>query len=131
MISNLIAGTLSDRRGRGAVAFPWIVLMGIGVAVFYFLPVIPWIMYIASILAGFGYSGSIAVLISWVIDRAPQGRTTTALALQDSAVDIGIGLGSFFFGIVIPVIGMNWSYGLSGVGLLIFALWQINKRKGF
>jgi MFS family permease len=125
IISNLIAGTLSDRKGRAAVVFPWIMVMGAGLAILYFLPLRPWILYLGSFLAGFGYAGSIAVLITWMVDMVPAGRRTTALALEDNTIDIGIGLGSFLFGVLIPLIGMPWSYGLGGLLLIIFAAWKI------
>lgn len=125
--SNLIAGTLSDWKGRAAVAFPCMMIMSVGVALFFFLPANLWIMYLGSIFAGFGYAGCISVLITWVIDVAPSARRTTALALQDSTIDVGIGLGSFLFGVLIPVIGMSWSYGLSGILLFLFALWKVLK----
>lgn len=127
IISNLTAGALSDRKGRAAVVFPSMMIMAVGVALFYFLSVNIWIMYIGSVVAGFGYAGCIVVLITWVIDTVPLASRTTALALQDSAIDVGIGLGSFLFGILIPIMGMPWSYGLSGVLLFLFAFWKRSK----
>lgn len=128
IVANLTAGPLSDLKGRAAVVFPWIMIMGVGMALFYFLPDNPWLIYIGSFLTGFGYAGCISVLISWVVDVAPLARRTTALALQDSSIDVGIALGSFFYGVFIPLLGMPWSYGLSGGLLILFALWKILKK---
>ncbi|HHV65005.1 MAG TPA: MFS transporter [Peptococcaceae bacterium] len=125
IISSLISGTLSDRKGRAEVVFPWIMIMGTGLALLYFLPLQSWLLYFGSFLSGFGYAGSIAVLISWVVDVVPISRRTTALALEDSTIDIGIGLGSFFFGVLIPLLGLPWSYAASGLLLLVFAGWKI------
>jgi MFS family permease len=125
VVSNLVAGPISDRKGRPVVAFPCIALMGLGVAVFFYLPLSPLVIYTGSILAGIGYAGGIVVLISWIVDIITPFRRTTALALQDSAVDIGIALGSFLFGIIIPLIGMPWSFGLSGLILVVFAIGMI------
>jgi len=125
VVSNLAAGPISDRKGRAAVAFPCIILMGLGIALFFYLPVSSQVIYTGSIVAGIGYAGSIVVLISWIVDIIAPFRRTTALALQDSSVDIGIALGSLFFGIIIPVIGMAWSFGLSGLMLVVFALGMV------
>lgn len=125
IISNLTAGTLSDSKGRAAVVFPWIIIMGLGLVLLYFLPFKPWIIYLGGFFTGFGFSGSIAVLITWVVDVVPVTRRATALALQENTVDIGIGLGSFFFGLFIPLIGIPWCYGASGLLLILFGVWKI------
>ncbi len=77
IISNLTVGNLSDRKGRAAVVFPSIIIMGSGLALLYFLPLKPWIIYFGGFFAGFGFAGSIAVLITWVVDVVPVGRRTT------------------------------------------------------
>lgn len=125
LISNLTSGPLSDRKGRLAVVFPCMMVLGIGMALFFFLPSYHWIMYIGSLLTGFGFAGGISVSISWVIDTAPAARRTTALALQDSSIDIGIALGGFLFGVVIPIIGMSWAYAISGSLLFVYAVWNL------
>lgn len=125
IISNLTTGVLSDRQGRAKVVYPCILIMALGVGVLYFLPGRLWIIYAGSLLAGFGYAGAISVLITWVIDVAPLARRTTALALQDSTIDIGIALGSFMYGILIPIIGISWPYGISGGLMTVFALWKL------
>jgi predicted MFS family arabinose efflux permease len=125
LVSNLIVGPISDHRGRAVVAFPCMLITGAGLATFYFLPVNHWIMYIGSIIIGFGHAGCMTVLITWIIDRAPLERRTTALALQDSTEDIGIALGALLSGIIIPIIGMPWLYGISGGLLILFAIWKV------
>lgn len=124
IVANLTAGPLSDRKGRTTVVFPCILILAFGIGIFYFFPIKPWILYGASILTGFGFAGSVSVLITWLVDHVPLTRRTTALALQDSAMDIGIGLGSFIFGVLIPMIGMPWSYGISGGLLFLFGFWK-------
>lgn len=133
-ISNLTTGTLSDRKGRSAVVFPCIILMGVGLAMLYLLAFQPWIIYLGGLFIGFGYAGSIAVLITWVVDVVHVARRTTTLALQESTIDVGIGLGSFLFGVLIPLIGMPWAYGTGGLLLIVFGGWKtfiliVGKRK--
>ena len=126
--ANLTVAALSDRKGRAAVVYPCTLTMGLGIAVLYFVPATHYVIYFGSILVGFGFAGSIAVLISWIVDIINPARRTTALALHDSSIDIGIALGALFFGIIIPVIGFPLSFGLSGVLIAIFALWKISKK---
>lgn len=125
VVANLTAGTLSDRIGRATVAFPCILIMGLGVTILFFLPVSHLVIYAGSILIGFGFAGSLLVLISWVVDIIDPARRTTALALQDSSIDIGIALSSMIFGILIPVLGIAQSFGLSGLVIAVFALWRM------
>lgn len=125
IISNLTAGTISDRKGRGAVVFPWIIVMGVGLAFLYFLSFKPWIIYLGGFFAGFGYAGSVAVLITWVVDLIPVDRRTRALALQENTMDVGFGVGSLLFGGLIPFMGMHWCYGISGLLLIVFGGWKI------
>lgn len=136
IISNLVTGTLSDRKGRAAVVFPCIIIMGAGLAMLYLLPFSPWIVYLGGLFVGFGYAGSIAALITWVVDVVHVERRTTTLALQENAIDLGIGLGSFFFGVLIPLIGMSWTYGVGGLLLISFGCWKgltmvVGNKKSF
>lgn len=125
VVANLTVAALSDRKGRASVVYPCVLIMGLGIMILYFLPVAHLVIYFGSVLVGFGYAGSMAVLISWIVDIINPARRTTALALQDSSIDIGIALGSLFFGVVIPIIGLSLSFGLSGVVIAGFALWKL------
>jgi len=125
VVANLTVASLSDRKGRAAVAYPCMLIMGLGISILYFLPISHYIMYLGSVLVGFGYAGSMAILIPWIVDTITPARRTTALALHDSSIDIGIALGSLFFGIIIPVLGLPLSFGLSGVFIAAFALWRL------
>jgi len=129
--ANLTAGYLSDFKGRAQVAFPCIIAMGIGTAVLALLPFSKIILFFGSIIAGFGFAGAISVLIAWVVDEAPAARRTSALALQDNSIDIGIAAGSFLFGILIPLIGLSWTYAISGIALivLIYSLGNSIRKK--
>jgi MFS family permease len=120
IVANLTAGYLSDSKGRAQVAFPCVMAMGLGVAVLALLPYSKLILVFGSIVAGFGFAGAISVLITWVIDEAPSTSRTSALALQDNAIDIGIAVGSFLFGIIIPLVGLSWTYALGGIILILF-----------
>jgi len=125
VVANLVTGQISDKFGRAVVAFPCVFLLGAGTATFYFLPVFIPVLYIGSIIAGFGYAGSIAAMISWIVDIAPVNVRTTALAVQDSSIDLGIAFGSFIFGLLVYVIGLPYSFAFSGILLILFACWKI------
>ena len=125
VVANLTAGAISDKKGRAMVAFPCILIMGIGNLILFFIPLSHLAIYAGSFLTGFGFAASLVVLISWIVDIIDPARRTTALALQDSSIDIGIALGSIIFGTLIPVLGIAQSFGLSGVIIVVFALWRM------
>ncbi|KUO60474.1 MAG: hypothetical protein APF84_06345 [Gracilibacter sp. BRH_c7a] len=127
VVANLTVASLSDKKGRAIVAYPCMLIMGTGIALLFLLPVSHYVIYLGSVLAGFGYAGSMAVLITWIVDIITPARRTTALALQDSSIDIGIASGSLFYGIIIPILGLPLSFGLSGVVIAIFALWRVTE----
>lgn len=125
IIANLITGPISDRIGRKPVVVPCLIIMGAGMVAFYFLPVNHAMMYVGSILTGFGQAGCMTALITWIVDKVPPAGRTTALALQDNVEDIGIALGAFLFAAMIPMTGMAWLYGMSGVLIILFAILKV------
>lgn len=119
---NVSAGYFSDRFGRPVVAWPLVIVLGIGVAALFFLPGFSLIFVISSFLAGFGYSGGSSVLIAWLVEVTDQTNRGTALALQESTVDFGIAVGSGIFGSVTGWIGMGNSFLALGLAVVIAAL---------
>jgi predicted MFS family arabinose efflux permease len=47
-----------------------------------------------------GYNAGLALFISRVVDGAERRMKATALAFQESSIDLGISLGIFLFGLV-------------------------------
>ena len=85
-----MTGTLSDRLGRAAIAYPCMALMGVGSVALYFLPSYLPVLYLASVFIGFGYAGGMTPLLSWNVDVANINIRTTSLAVQESCSDFGM-----------------------------------------
>lgn len=122
ILANLSAGYLSDRFGRPMVIWPAIILLGLGVALLFYLPGEPAILIVSSIVVGAGFSGSIAALIAWLVDVTDVQIRGTVLAIQESTIDLSIGFGSFMFGVASVWLGMGVSFALCGLVVLLPAL---------
>lgn len=121
MTGNISAGGLSDRLGRQVVVIPSISLLGIGLFILFFLPGNSLLLWISSIIAGLGYGGSITAIFTWIIDVTRPEARATALAFQESALDIAYASGSFFFGIALSFLGYPLSFSLIGVLTILTA----------
>jgi len=109
MVGNISAGGISDKIGRRAVVTPSLTLLGLGIFILYFLPGTTSLLWISSIITGLGYGGSITAIFTWITDVTEQKARATALAFQESALDIAYASGSFLFGISVSL----WDYGPS------------------
>ncbi|HHT62990.1 MAG: MFS transporter [Bacillota bacterium] len=122
IFGNLVSGYLSDRWKRPVVVWSAVMLLGIGTGVFLFLPHIPGIFFISSILAGLGYSGGMASLAAWLVEVTDKDHRGTVLALQESVIDLSIGLSSFFFGAISGYMGMGYTFAVIGLFAFVSAL---------
>jgi MFS family permease len=118
--ASLTAGHFSDRMGRQNLAWPSVILLGIGVMVLYFISTLPVALVLSSIATGIGLSAGVAVFMAWLIDETEEGIKGTVLSLQESIFDLFFGLGSFFFGLITSWITMDRSFIL--VGIIIFII---------
>jgi MFS family permease len=121
LVGTFLSGVLSDRWGRGAIAWPSIIILGAGVSILYFAPQIPSILWISSLLSGIGYSGSMAALAAWLVEAVPLEHRGTAVALQESTIDISISVASFIFGWISGFTGMGGAFALFGGFALLSA----------
>ncbi|WP_366921994.1 MFS transporter [Metallumcola ferriviriculae] len=127
--ANLAVGFLSDRFGRAAVLLPELVLMGLGTAILFFLPLSAMILIVSSILAGFGFGGALLTSIAWLVDLADKRMRGTVLAVQESTIDCFFGIGSFIFGVAADWIGMGLSFAVTGAAIMIAALLLLRNLK--
>ena len=72
--------------------------MGVGVALVCAVGALPWTLLAAGAVAGFGSSGSSVVIIAAVARHCSDGLRSSALALQQNALDLGIAVSSALFG---------------------------------
>jgi len=119
IFSTIAVGYLSDRWGRKSVVWPAVMLLGLGVLLLAFLPCLPIILLISSVAAGIGYFGGISALISWLVEITSIDNRGTVLALQESTIDLGIGIGSFVFGVLAGKVGSAMSFFIMGLTVFI------------
>ncbi|SHN60444.1 MFS transporter [Desulfitobacterium chlororespirans] len=116
ILGNLGFGWLSDRWGRLPINSWSFLLLGSGIVLFSIIPQVPLCFYPAGLFSGAGYFGSIAVLMAWMTEKAELNERTTALSLQQNALDMGIAAGSGMFGILLAAVGnAAWLYGTLGM----------------
>jgi predicted MFS family arabinose efflux permease len=96
-----VLGRLSDRYGRRIFILPTMLSLAAGLLLLAALQGLPTLVFIASaLLAGIGYNAGLSLFISRVVDGADRRMKATALAFQESSIDLGISLGIFLFGLV-------------------------------
>ncbi len=121
---SLASGIISDFKSKNFVASSCMLILGLGIVALAFLPVIPILLCMGGIMAGFGFSGTLTALIPMIIQSAKISERTTALSLQESANDIGVASGSLVFGIMIPFVGNSYTFVIGGSLLLVLWLFQ-------
>ncbi len=115
IVANLSSGFLSDRLGRRRVAWPMIMLLGIGNVLLLFISLNPVFLITGSLLTGIGVAGSLLVLIAWLIDVVDINIRTTVLSLQESTLDIGSACGPLLVGTISSVLGLAVSFAITGI----------------
>jgi len=104
LISSVVVGMLSDKLGRLNSLITTLIILGISIVCFRFIPTIPFLFYLAGLLAGTGYSGGVVILMAWTSEVVQEKIRTSALSIQQNWLDIGIAFGASFFGIVFRTI---------------------------
>lgn len=93
----------------------------------------PWLLYIAAALYGLGYGTIYPLLNAAAITSSPPHRRGTAMATFLTAMDIGVGLGASFWGLLVDWIGMGVVFPLSavfsGMAYLLYR-WLMKNKKG-
>ncbi|MGF7184288.1 MFS family permease [Desulfitispora alkaliphila] len=123
--ANLAVGYVSDRWGSKKAAWPCAVLIGLGTISLYVLPMQPLMFFVSSALAGAGFAGGLLAFISWLVETADPKARATALALQESTIDISVATVTFAVGAVSVWIGLSLSFLLMGLIALIPALYYL------
>ncbi len=119
-----LSGHLSDRWGRAAIAWPSIIMLGIGLGALFFLEQGQWIvLLISSWLTGIGFNGGLSVLSAWLVDITSVDQRATVLSVQESIIDFSIGLISFTFGSLSIFTDFSLAFLVTGVVIAGLGLW--------
>ena len=87
-----------------------------------------WTLWLAAALYGLGYGTIYPLLNALAITASPPHRRGTAMATFLTAMDIGIGFGASFWGVLVDLTSINVLYPLcAGISVLTYVLFRALK----
>lgn len=123
IISRPFTGKLMDRRGANMVTYPALILFAIGM----FLlsqSTTAFLLLLAAGINGLGYGNFQSIAQALAIKLTPNHRLGLANSTYFIFLDIGLGLGPFVFGFVVPYVGFKGLYliltGVVVIGLVAY-----------
>ncbi|SFH92656.1 Predicted arabinose efflux permease, MFS family [Tindallia magadiensis] len=121
----ILSGTLSDRLGRAKVAWPSVMLLGIGVALLLWAEVGQFPLFLlSSILCGIGFNAGLSVLSSWLVDLSSMNTRGSVLSIQESVIDFSIAFVSLAVGIMAGFMSLAMAFFWIGLLAFLLALWM-------
>lgn len=97
MISTVLIGWACDRSSSGIMLAICLVLLGLGIVLLAWAPSEEMVLA-SGLLSGFGSSGATVSILASIGVAVPDTERSTALALQQNTIDIGIAAASLGFG---------------------------------
>ncbi len=112
-------GDISDRYGRKQVIFPAALIISLNC---FLLSQVSsaWMFLLAGFIGGFGQGLIFPALSTYIIDVLGRENKGLALSLYLSLFDVGMGLGSPYFGWISDLFGYRKMYLLAGAFLFLF-----------
>ena len=112
LLSRPFTGRVFDQRGENIIVYPALVLMGFG---FLLLSQASsgWMMLLAGGLLGAGFGNFQSIAQALVLKMVPRYRFGQATSTFFIFLDLGIGLGPYLFGFIVPFVGYSGVYLLS------------------
>jgi MFS family permease len=119
ILTRFFMGDISDRYGRKQVIFPAALIISLN-CLLLALVRSPGMFLVAGFVGGFGQGLIFPALSTYMIDVLGRENKGLALSLYLSLFDVGMGLGSPFFGWVSDVAGYRNMYLIAGGFLFVF-----------
>ncbi|VVB95582.1 Multidrug resistance protein MdtL [uncultured archaeon] len=131
IIIRVLAGKLSDARGRKFVIVPGMFLIALGLWVLSTASS-PQSFLAAALLYGMGFGSVHPALVALLVDRVGESGRGAAMGTFTAAFDLGIGSGSIILGVVLQYFGFMVMYLLGGLIVIAGAVWfiSVNDKKG-
>ncbi len=131
IFTRVLAGKLSDIKGRKFVIVPGMILITLGLWVLSAADSL-WVFLAAALLYGLGFGSVHPTLIALLVDRVNERGRGAAMGTFTAAFDLGIGAGSILLGMVLQYSGFKVMYLLGGLIVLAGAVLFIatNDKKG-
>ena len=111
-------GDLSDRIGRKTVILPAALIIALNLFVIAQVRSFPLLM-VTGFVGGLGQGLIFPALSTYIIDFLGRENKGLAISLYSSLFDVGMGLGSPFFGWISDMAGYRWMYRIAGMFLLV------------
>lgn len=124
IIIRVLAGKLSDIKGRRFVLVPGMILVTLGLWLLSTADSL-WIFLASALLYGLGFGSVHPALMALLVDRVSVQGRGAAMGTFSAAFDLGIGVGSILLGIVLQFAGFTVMYLLSGLIVLAGTVWFI------
>ena len=121
MVSLAIAGSASDRLGRGAMIVPGLLVVAVGMFILATAE-IRLLFMAAGVLSGLGFGMIQPAMQSLTVDRVPARERSSALATLQAAWDLGGSGGAFAFGPIGVVTGTAATFAIAGAGSVLGAV---------
>lgn len=107
-------GKIYDKKGANTLVYPGLILLAIGLLIIA-LSNSPYILLLSGAIIGLGYGAVFPAFQTLCISAAGPERAGTASATFFLLYDIGIGLGSFVFGMISSNFGFEYTYSLAAI----------------
>ncbi|WP_335695516.1 MFS transporter [Sporosarcina ureae] len=109
LLSRPITGRLMDQHGANIIIYPCLVLFALGMLL-YSQAHYGFMIVLAAILVGFGYGSFNSIAQAIAIKVTPIHRVGLATSTYFILFELGLGLGPFTYGFLIPHIGYRGIY---------------------
>lgn len=121
MASGYVAGTLSDRFGRQAIAAPSFLLITLGLLCLTQLVSYP-VLIVCGLVIGLGFGAVNTALMALVMDKTSSSERSHSVSFFNNSFDLGISGGAMLLGkVAASSFGLLWTV-LAAVTMLGFAL---------
>lgn len=109
LISRPLTGPLLDRQGANIIMYPAIISFAVGMLIISQAGM-TWVFLVAAVLMGFGYGNIQSITQALAMKVTPKDRLGLANSTYFICLDLGLGIGPFLLGFVIPAVGYRGMY---------------------
>jgi len=118
ILSRFQLGGVSDYYGRKKVVFLSALIIGLNLLLISQIKSMTWLL-ITGFIGGLGQGLIFPALSTYIIDFLGRENKGLAISLYNSLFDVGMGLGSMFYGWVTELVGLQLMYLVAGILLLL------------
>jgi MFS family permease len=130
LVSRPFTGRMFDRKGENIVMYPAITIIALALFVLAFAHT-SFLLLVSGALLGLGYGTTSSSVQAIAIKASPKNRMGLAISTNFIFQDLGIGLGPFILGYLIPILQYRGMYFIMFIVLIacIFLYHYIHGRK--